>query len=78
LRVVCDLANGSKHLDRHSDREGAYVTSSNVTVHLGQDKAIELNYVVTLADGTTMSAQALVHEAFQAWLDVLNKLGLKP
>ena len=78
LRVVSDLANGAKHFDRHSHREGAYVTSTNVTVHLGQDKPIEVNYVVTLADGTTMSAQVLVLDAFQAWLDILNKLGMKP
>jgi hypothetical protein len=78
LRVVGDLANGAKHLARHTHREGAYTTSTNVTVHLGQDKPIDVDYVVTLGDGTTMSAQALVHEAFLAWSNVLNNVGLKP
>lgn len=78
LRIVADLANGAKHLDRHSHREGAYVTSTNVTVHLGQDKPIDVHYVVTLGDGTTISAQALVQEAFKCWLSILTKLGLKP
>jgi hypothetical protein len=78
LRVVADLANGGKHLARHKHQEGAYVTSTNVTVHLGQSKPIDVEYVVTLGDGTTMSAQTLVHEAFQAWSEVLNKVGLNP
>jgi hypothetical protein len=78
LRVVADLANGAKHLARRKHQEGAYLTSTNVTVHLGQDKPIDVDYVVTLGDGTTMSAQALVHEAFQAWFEVLNKLGMSP
>jgi hypothetical protein len=76
LRVVADLANGAKHLARHTHQEGAYLTSANVTVHLGQDKPIDVYYVVTLGDGTKISAQELVHEAYQAWSDVLNKLGL--
>ena len=78
LRVVADLANGGKHLARRKHQEGAYVTSTNVTVHLGQNKPIDVDYVVTLGDGTTMSAQALVHEAFQAWSEVLKKVGLNP
>jgi hypothetical protein len=35
LRIVADLANGSKHYVRNSHREGANVTSKSVTVHLG-------------------------------------------
>jgi len=78
LRVVADLANAAKHLDRYAHREGAYVTSTDVTVHLGQDKPIDVCYTVSLADGTTLSAQDLVHEAFMAWQTVLAKLGLQP
>ena len=76
LRVVCDLANGGKHLARHTHEEGAFVILTNVTVHLGQSKPIDVDYIVTLGDGTTVSAQALVHEAFQAWSEVLNQVGL--
>lgn len=78
LRVVADLANAAKHLDRHTHREGAYVTSTDVTVHLGQNKPIDLRYTVSLADGSMLSAQDLVHEAFAAWQTILAKLDLKP
>jgi hypothetical protein len=78
LQVIADLANAAKHLDRHTHRAGAYVTSTNVTVHLGQDKPIDVHYVVTLADGTTLSAQDLIHEGFRAWEAILSKLGLHP
>jgi hypothetical protein len=76
LRIVADLANGSKHLRRHSGREGAYVTSNSVTVHLGQAKPIDVEYVITLADGTTMIAQTLAQEAFTTWQSILRDLGL--
>jgi len=78
LRIVADLANGAKHLDRSKHREGAYVTSTNVTVHLGQSKPIDIHYVVTLADGASLTAESLVQEAFQAWTEILKKLGLNP
>ena len=78
LRVVADLANGSKHLARNKHREGAYVTSSSVTVHLAQSKPIDIEYVVSLSNGATLSAQAIVKESFAAWGQVLAKLGLKP
>ena len=32
LRIAADLANAAKHLVRTQHREGAYVTSTNVTV----------------------------------------------
>lgn len=84
LRVVADLANAAKHLEHKQDNrkwdswEGAYITSTDVTVHLVQDKPIDVDYFVTLRDETTMSAQALVHDAFVAWSEVLSNLGLKP
>jgi hypothetical protein len=78
LRIAADLANGSKHLNRrgHREREGAYVTSTNVTVHLGQARPIDVDYVVTLADGTRTSADILVREAAKDWDALLRKLGL--
>ena len=67
LRVIADLANASKHLNNdRNKREGAYVTSTNVNVYLGQSKPIDVQYVVTLSDGTTLSAQDLVKEGFEA------------
>lgn len=76
LRITADLANGSKHLNRNKHQEGAYVTSTNVTVHLGQARPIDVDYVVALADGTHISAKALVHEAAKDWDALLRKLGL--
>ncbi len=78
LRIVADLANGAKHLIRRTHREGAHVTSTDITAHLGQDKPIDVHYVVTLADGTAMSAQALVDQAFDCWVQVLRNFGLQP
>ena len=78
LQIIADLANAAKHLDRNTHRVGAYITSTNVTVHLGQDRPIDVHYVVTLTDGTTLSAQDLVHEGFKAWEAVLARLGLQP
>ncbi len=78
LCIVADLANACKHLDRVKSREGAYVTSAGVTVHLAQAKGIDLHYIVTLGDGSTLSAQDLVKDVFAAWHEVLGKLGLSP
>jgi len=77
LLVVADLANASKHLVRRWHRVGAYVTRTDVTVHLGQNKPVDVDYTVVLTDGTTLSAQDLVHEAFAAWQAVLAKVGLQ-
>jgi len=76
LRIIADLANGSKHLSRKQNRAGAYVTSTNVTAHLGQARPIDVDYVVTLSDGTSTSAEALVHDAAKDWDALLRKLGL--
>jgi hypothetical protein len=76
LRIVADLANGSKHLARHTHHEGAYITATHLTVHLAQNKGIDVNYVITLADATTLSAQDLIHEAFNAWQVILKNLNL--
>jgi hypothetical protein len=76
LRIVADLANGSKHLSRHTNREGAYVTSGDVTVHLGQSKPTEINYNISLSDGSVLSQKDLVIDAFDAWQIVLKKLNL--
>jgi len=76
LRIAADLANGCKHLDHTKfDREGAYVTSISVTVHLGQGRA-ESFHTVTLDDGSTLSAQDVARDAFGAWDAILLKCGL--
>ncbi len=76
LRIVADLANGSKHLNRHTNREGAYVTSGDVTVHLGQSKPTEINYNISLGDGSVLSQKDLIRESFSNWKIVLKKFSL--
>lgn len=78
LRIVADLANASKHLRRRADGARAFVTSTNVTVHLGQSRPIDVDYTVTLADGSSRSATSLVHEAVRDWDALLTKQGLLP
>ena len=77
LRVIADLANGSKHLNRYTNRLGAYVTGGHLTIGLGQNKPIDIDYEVTLTKtGTVLSAKAIAKEAFDAWQVVLANLGL--
>jgi hypothetical protein len=76
LMVTADLANGAKHLARHTDRVGAYVTSTSVTVHLGQSRPADITYIITLADGSTLTAGQVAHEANRDWDAILNDIGL--
>lgn len=76
LRVVADLANGSKHLNRHNSREGAYVTGGDVVVHLGQFKPTEIIYNISLDDGSVLLQKDLIKQAFDDWQAVLKKLNL--
>lgn len=79
LRIVSDLAIGSKHLVRTiKNLEGAYVTSQNVTAHLAQDRGVIVSHTVALKDGSTLSAQDVAKDAMEAWESVLQKLGLSP
>ena len=75
LRIVADLANGSKHLSRHMHREGAHVTSSNLALTLGKP-GIEMVYTISLDDGSDLNGKVLVKETFDDWQIVLKKLNL--
>lgn len=78
LRIVADLALGSKHFVRRakSDREGANVTGIDVTVHLGQARGVDVVHRVTLNDGSTVTAREVASDALKAWDTVLRKCGL--
>lgn len=76
LRIAADLANGCKHLARTTNREGAYVTSKSVTAHLGQACGVDVFHIITLNDGSTLSAQDVAKDAIGAWDAVLRKCGL--
>ena len=81
LLIAAALANGSKHLKLRPTRKprlGANVTSTNVTMHLGQARPIDIDYVVALSDGTSTSADAVLRQAVKDWDALLLKLGLLP
>lgn len=78
LLIAADLANGSKHLSRKNDRVGAYITSIGVSVHLGQDKPIDVESVVTLGDGTKVEVGNVISEAYANWNTLLQNAGLIP
>ena len=75
LRIVADLANGSKHLSRHTHREGAHVTGSNLTLTLGKP-GIDMTYTISLGDGSDLNEKVLVKETFDDWQLVLKKFSL--
>jgi hypothetical protein len=78
LRITADLANGCKHFVRDNHREGAYVTEKSVTAHLAQNRGVDVAHIVTLSDGTRVSAQNVAKEAVAAWESILRKCRLKP
>jgi len=81
LQIAAALANGSKHLKlrpTNRPRLKANITSTNVTVHLGQDRPVEIDYEVTLSDGSTTSVDAVIRQAVMDWDDLLAKIGLLP
>jgi hypothetical protein len=67
LQDAADLANGSKHLVRDKPERETYVTRQDVTAQLAQGKPIDVRHIVTRADGSTLSAQDLVHDGRAAW-----------
>ena len=76
LQDAADLGNASKHMVRGNPLRRTHATSGNVTVFLGQDKPADIRHTVTRADGTTLSAQDLVRDAFDAWQSILRARGL--
>ncbi len=78
LRIVGDLATACKHLERDREpREGAYVTSTDVTVHLGQPgRPAEIATTVTLSNGARHSAKDISAAAVTAWDEILRSRGL--
>jgi hypothetical protein len=78
LMVVADLANACKHFsrDKARDRTGAYVTGNDLTVHLVQDRGIDVVHRITMSDGRVITAQELIGEIVAAWDEILRKLGL--
>lgn len=81
LLITAALANGSKHLKLRATnrpRLGANITSTNVTVHVGQDRPVDIEYEVTLSDGSTTSVDVVIRQAVMDWDDLLAKIRLLP
>jgi hypothetical protein len=78
LDIVADMANARKHLVRDWHRAGAYGTSTDVTVCLGQNRPVDVVYTITLSDGSQMVAQDLVKDAVAAWRSILVRIRLLP
>jgi hypothetical protein len=76
LMVAADLATACKHLN-HDKKSwaDAYATRKDLTVHLGQDRGIDVVYYITARDGQT-TEQPLISDVVAAWDDLLRKLGL--
>lgn len=76
LNVLADIANGCKHLVRtRSDRTGAYVTSTDVTVHLARRRPVEVTLYIELADGSKVTAGQWVEQSAAAWNRMLVDIG---
>ena len=81
LLIAAALANGSKHLKLRATKRprlGANITSTNVTVHVGQARPVDIDYEVTLSDGSTTSVDAVIRQAVMDWDALLAKIGLLP
>jgi len=50
-----------------------YVTSSDVKVFIGGGRPAEISHLITRDDGSTLSAQELVRDAFAAWQTILRR-----
>jgi len=76
LRILADLANGSKHLARNHNRVHADVVSTNITVHVGQNRPADIDYVVELGSGERLSIQDVIRSAHDDWVSILKGVGL--
>lgn len=77
LKMAGDLATACKHFNHDKrDPTGAYVTGNDVTVHLLQDRGIDVVNRITTRDGQTHTAQQLIGSIVAAWDVLLRKLGL--
>jgi hypothetical protein len=77
LRLAADLANGSKHFELRSPREGATITQRHVIVDLGGQKGAEQRRDVTTTGGGSTTAEQIARDSVTEWERLLSAYGLQ-
>ena len=76
LKVVADLANGSKHFARSPRRERVGATEYQLTVNPNNDGTYTYVHEVALNDGSRLEANGIATDAMEAWRQILSKHGM--
>lgn len=77
FRVAADFANGTKHMALKWPRdEDAQFTERKITIMLGHPGPALQERVLTLADGSQTTAEAVATEVMQEWDLLLRRFGL--
>jgi hypothetical protein len=77
FRVAADFANGTKHMILNWHRaEDAQFTERKVTIRLGHPGPALQERVLTLADGSQTTAEAVAAEVMREWDLLLRGFGL--
>lgn len=77
FRVSADFANGSKHMALKRPRnENAQFSERKTTIMLGQHEPALQERVLTLADGSETTAEAVATELMREWKLLLRKFCL--
>lgn len=81
FRIAGDFANGIKHMARKCSRkyprkEDAQFTERKVTIMLGHPGPSLQERVLTLADGSQTTAEAVADEVMREWNLLLRRLNL--
>ena len=80
FRIAADFANGTKHMALNRPREeSARFTERKVTIMLGggHGQAVQ-ERVLTLADGSKTTTEAMAAEVMQEWHSLLRQFRLLP
>lgn len=76
FRVAADFANGTKHMTLARSREDAQFTERKVTIMLSYTGPALQERVLTLTDGSQITAEAVATEVMHEWDLLLRRLGL--
>lgn len=77
FRVAGDFANGTKHMALERPRaENAQFTERKVTINLGHPGPALQERVLTLADGSQTTAEAVATTLMREWSLLLQRFGL--
>ena len=77
FRIAADFANGTKHMALDRPRaDNAQFTERKVTVKLGHSGPALQERVLTLADGSQTTAEAVATTLMREWSLLLERFGL--